>query len=178
MWGLGVTLYITLVGKFPFQVQAYSIQLKEAWDRRPRLYLLSRGRPGAECGLARCTPAVATLIGRGAQDPRRPQDDQTTIRNTLAGRMNPIPDRVSPTARHLILSLLQTDPAKRPLLEQISVHPFVTQRVRHQHVFAFEVRPPNGQSQGRRSLPAPFSRSMPGCHGQGEVPTSFKRRAL
>ena len=57
------------------------------------------------------------------QDMRRPHSDQQQVHNTLKGRLNPFPDRVSSGARDLILSMLQTDPADRPSLQEIAAHP-------------------------------------------------------
>ena len=60
--------------------------------------------------------------------------------NTLKGKLNPIPDRISGPAQELVLSMLQTDPSKRPSLEQIATHSCVTSMQPLDAAFQFEVR--------------------------------------
>lgn len=74
------------------------------------------------------------------QDARRPHSDQQQVYNTLKGRLNPIPDRVSPAAQDLVLSMLQTDPARRPSLKQIAEHPCLTEMQPLDAALQFEVR--------------------------------------
>lgn len=97
VWGLGVTLYITLVGKFPFQ------------------------------------------------DTRRPHSDQQQVYNTLKGRLNPLPDRISGGTRQLIMSMLQTDPTLRPSLQQILAHPCLAEADLHE-AFLYESQVFGGSS--------------------------------
>ena len=75
-----------------------------------------------------------------AQDPRQPHNDQAVITNTLAGCLAPFPSHISPAARELVLRMLQSQPEKRPSLEEIAVHPWLTQRLHLQTLFALEVR--------------------------------------
>ena len=73
------------------------------------------------------------------QDSRRPHSDQQQVYNTLKGRLNPIPERISGPAQDLILSMLQTDPSKRPSLEHIARHACVTDMQPMDAAFQFEV---------------------------------------
>ena len=74
------------------------------------------------------------------QDSRRPHSDQQQVYNTLKGKLNPIPDRISGPAQELVLSMLQTDPSKRPSLEQIAKHPCITNLQSLDAAFQFEVQ--------------------------------------
>jgi len=84
--------------------------------------------------------SIAPLLSfTTVQDTRRPHNDQQQVYNTLKGRLNPLPDRISSGARHLILSMLQTDPARRPSLQEIAAHPCLVETDMHE-AFQYEVR--------------------------------------
>lgn len=147
-WGLGVTLYIMLVGKYPFQVHSL-LACNEEYTQRSEYQECRHDSPDQGSN-----HESLVLV----QDMRRPQDDQRTIQNTLHGRLNPIPDHVSSAARHLILSLMQTNPADRITLEEAFEHPFVTQKISSQRVSSFVV--------GRLPQQCPVSAPFPAFQGK------------
>lgn len=59
------------------------------------------------------------------EDPRQPQNVVATLQNIAAGKMRPMPKRVTPECVQLIGAMLTQDPAKRITLQGIAQHPWL-----------------------------------------------------
>lgn len=59
------------------------------------------------------------------EDPRQPQNVVATLQNIAAGRMRPLPHRISPECADLITAMLTQDPQTRITLLDIGQHPWL-----------------------------------------------------